>query len=118
MNFEKENIIYRFSISVFDIMYEKKILLGFIRVHILHHATEKDGIYGVWMIQELERHGYTISPGTLYPILHEMEANGLLMVKHVNVNGKIRKVYRATKKGSATLDGLKDFISELSREVV
>lgn len=99
-------------------MYEKKILLGFIRVHILHHAAEKDGIYGVWMIAELERHGYRISPGTLYPILHEMEEKGLLRVAKKNVNGKIRKVYRATRKGSSTLEGLKDFVSELSREVV
>lgn len=99
-------------------MYERKILLGFIRVHILHHAAEKDGIYGVWMIKELERHGYSISPGTLYPILHEMETKGLLKVKNVKVEGKIRKVYRATKKGSATLDGLKDYISELSEEVI
>jgi DNA-binding PadR family transcriptional regulator len=99
-------------------MYEKKILLGFIRVHILHHAAENDGIYGVWMMEELERHGYRISPGTLYPILHEMETNGLLRVRKVKVKGKIRKVYRATKKGKATLDGLKDYISQLSEEVV
>jgi DNA-binding PadR family transcriptional regulator len=99
-------------------MYEKKILLGFIRVHILHHAAEKDGIYGVWMIRELERHGYSISPGTLYPILHEMEAKGLLKVKKVNVKGKIRKVYIATKKGTVTLERLRSYISELSGEVV
>jgi DNA-binding PadR family transcriptional regulator len=109
---------YRFSISVIDIMYEKKILLGFIRVHILHHAAEKDGIYGVWMIKELERHGYSISPGTLYPILHEMETNGLLKVNKVKVNGKIRKVYSSTKKGKETLNGLKAYIAELSKEVV
>jgi len=112
------NIIYRFPISITDIMYEKKILLGFIRVHILHHAAENDGIYGVWMMEELKKHGDKISPGTLYPILHEMETKGLLKVKKVKVKGKIRKVYRATKKGKVTLDGLKDYISELSREVV
>ena len=99
-------------------MYEKKILLGFIRVHILHHAAEKDGTYGVWMMEELERHGYRISPGTLYPILHEMETNGLLKAKKINANGKIRKIYRATKKGKVTLNGLKNYISQLSEEVV
>ena len=99
-------------------MYEKKILLGFIRVHILHHAAEDDGIYGVWMMEELARHGYRISPGTLYPILHEMETNGLLRVRKVKVKGKIRKGYRATEKGKLALDGLKEYISELSEEVV
>ena len=99
-------------------MYEKKILLGFIRVHILHHASEDEGVYGVWMMEELERHGYKISPGTLYPILHEMEIIGLLRMKNVNVNGKIRKVYKATGKGRKTLDSLKSFVTELSSEVL
>jgi DNA-binding PadR family transcriptional regulator len=99
-------------------MYERKILLGFIRVHILHHASEGDGIYGVWMMEELERHGYKIGPGTLYPILHEMMESGMLRRKNVNIDGKIRKVYRATGKGRRTLDNLKKFVSELSEEVI
>ena len=84
-------------------MYEKKILLGFIRVHILNHAAENDGIYGVWMMDELERHGYKISPGTLYPILHEMEKNGLLTVKKVKVNGKTVKSCQTLVKGGKEL---------------
>jgi DNA-binding PadR family transcriptional regulator len=99
-------------------MYERKILLSFIRIHILHHASENDGIYGVWMMDELKRHGYKISPGTLYPILHDMEQNGMLHKKLVNVDGKIRKVYRTSSKGKTTLEKLKSFVSELSREVI
>jgi DNA-binding PadR family transcriptional regulator len=99
-------------------MYERKILLGFIRVHILHHASEGDGIYGIWMMEELERHGYTIGPGTLYPILHEMMESGMLRMKKINVNGKIRKMYKTTKKGRNTLNNLQGFVSELSREVI
>lgn len=99
-------------------MYEKRILLGFMRVHILHHATEENGIYGVGIIEELERHGYRISPGTLYPILHEMESIGLLRSNKINVAGKVRKVYKATASGRNTLRGLKRFVSELSEEVL
>jgi DNA-binding PadR family transcriptional regulator len=99
-------------------MYERKILLGFIRVHILHHASENDGIYGVWMMEELERHGYRIGSGTLYPILHEMVESGMLKMKKKNVEGKIRKMYKTTKKGENTLENLKNFISELSLEVI
>jgi len=98
-------------------MYERKILLGFIRAHILHHATVNNGIYGVEMIKELERHGYSISPGTLYPIFHEMKKDNVVKQEIINVNGKIRKVYKATKKGIKTLEILKKFISELSKEV-
>lgn len=108
---------YRFPISVTDIMYERKILLGFIRIHILHHASEREGIYGVWMMDELKRHGYQISPGTLYPILHEMERDGMVKKEPRNVNGRIRKIYRATKAGKRTLDTLRGFVSELSEEV-
>jgi len=44
-------------------------LAGMIRLHILHHAAEEE-LYGHWMIEELGRHGYRVSPGTLYPMLH------------------------------------------------
>ena len=98
-------------------MYERKILLGFIRIHILHHA-KKEGIYGAWMIKELKNHGYKISPGTLYPILHEMKNKKLLKVKEKNVDGKIRKIYNTTKKGNKTLHGLKKFLKELQTEVM
>jgi DNA-binding PadR family transcriptional regulator len=99
-------------------MYERKILLGFIRVHILHHASEDNGIYGVGIIEELNRHGYKISPGTLYPILHEMEQSKMLKVTKRKMHGKIRKIYHITEKGIITLEKLKRFVSELFKEVV
>jgi DNA-binding PadR family transcriptional regulator len=99
-------------------MYERKVFLGFIRAHILHHAVKDGGIYGVEMMEELKRHGYEISPGTLYPILHEMENDGVLSRENQTVDGKIRKIYRATRKGEETLDKLKVFIRELSEEVL
>jgi DNA-binding PadR family transcriptional regulator len=100
-------------------MIERKILLAFIRIHILHHATyDTKGIYGAGMIQELKNHGYNISPGTLYPMLHKMTANGLLIEKKIIVNGKQRKLYTTTKKGKHTLKKLKKFINELSDEVI
>jgi DNA-binding PadR family transcriptional regulator len=99
-------------------MYTRKILLGLIRIHILHHSKEEKGIYGVGIIQELGRHGYNISPGTLYPILHEMQKNKLLRMKEEIVNGKIRKIYRITDIGNEILEEMKDFVGELYREVV
>jgi len=99
-------------------MYERNIILGFIRIHILHHAAEKTGIYGVEMIKELERHGYKISPGTLYPILHKMKKDKMLKTEKTNVNGKIRKIYRTTSKGEKTLKNLTIFVKELSQEVL
>jgi DNA-binding PadR family transcriptional regulator len=99
-------------------MYERKILLGFIRVHILHHAAVNNGIYGLEMIKELKNHGYSISPGTIYPIFHEMKKDGMIKQETSIIKGKIRKVYKATAKGKKTLKNLKKFIIELSEEVI
>jgi len=99
-------------------MYEKKIALGFVRVHILHHASQPEGIYGSWMITELEHHGYDISPGTLYPILHDMKKDGLLTVSETIVGGKVRKVYRTTVAGDEALAKMREAVRELSREVL
>ena len=57
---------------------EREFLLAFWKIHILHHAAEERGVYGQWMLQELHRHGYRISPGTLYPILARMADRGWL----------------------------------------
>ena len=98
-------------------MLERKFFLGFIRIHLLYHASKED-IYGVEMIEELRRHGYNISPGTLYPILHSLEKEGFLKSKSENVDGKIRKYYRITKKGKKILKNARKKIQELIDEVM
>lgn len=94
----------------------RKLFLGFISVHILHHA-KKEPFFGLWMIEELKHHGYNMSPGTLYPILHSMEKDGLLDSEEKKVNGKIRKYYEITSLGDEVLTELKSKIKELSKEV-
>lgn len=96
---------------------QRDVFLGFIRIHVLHHAAEAP-IFGLEMIEELQHHGYAISPGTLYPLLHSLEAAGLLKSRQQLVDGKTRKYYRATRVGSALLVKLRAQVSELVREVV
>ena len=96
---------------------ERKFFLGFIRIHILYHAS-KTKIYGLEMINELKRHGYTISPGTLYPMLHSLEKEKLIISKKENINGKIRKYYQTTKQGDDLLTEAKKKIQELVQEVL
>jgi len=98
-------------------MLERKFFLGFIRIHLLYHAS-KSSIYGVEMIEELRRHGYNISPGTLYPILHSLEKEGFLVSETKNVDGKIRKYYRITRKGERILREAKKKIKELVEEIM
>ncbi|CAM4388325.1 helix-turn-helix transcriptional regulator [Bacillus sp. CH126_4D] len=94
----------------------RKLFLGFIQIHILHHAKEHP-IFGAWMLEELREHGYTISPGTLYPILHAMESDGLLNKEDRNVAGKIRKYYTATEKGQDVLVEARKKAYELFKEI-
>lgn len=95
----------------------RDFFLGFIRIHILHHAA-KEPVYGLWLIEELGHHGYKLSPGTLYPILHKLEKEGLLKTYEENVGGKIRKYYRTTAKGEKALEQIKEKIHELTLEVM
>jgi DNA-binding PadR family transcriptional regulator len=90
---------------------------GFVRLHILHHAVIEP-IFGVAMIEELGRHGYKLSPGTLYPILHDLARSGYLTTEDEVVEGKRRKNYRATKKGRQLLREARAKLRELFREVV
>ncbi|MGL5257900.1 MAG: PadR family transcriptional regulator [Proteocatella sp.] len=94
----------------------RKFFLGFIQIHILHHA-KKEPFYGVWMIEELKEHGYDMSPGTLYPILHNMESNGLLQKEDRLVDGKIRKYYHITASGDDVLIEAKQKAYELFKEI-
>lgn len=95
----------------------RDFFLGFIKIHILHHAA-KEPVYGLWLIGELGRHGYKLSPGTLYPILHRLEKERLLKSYTKNVDGKIRKYYRTTDKGIKALASIKEKIHELVEEVM
>lgn len=95
----------------------RDIFLAFVRVHILHHAAEEP-IYGLWMIEELSRHGYEIGPGTLYPILHELERSGYLRSEPRLVSGKTRKYYEITEAGREALARLRPKLRELMREAL
>jgi PadR family transcriptional regulator PadR len=96
----------------------REILLGFWKAHILHHAGEMP-LHGQWMLEELREHGYQISPGTLYPLLHRMERLGWLKSKTDPRHGRrARRDYRLTPAGKKVLAEVREQITELYREVV
>jgi DNA-binding PadR family transcriptional regulator len=96
----------------------REILLGFWKVHILHHAAEHP-VIGQWVLTELRRHGYDISPGTLYPLLKRLERNGWLRSEVAVGEGKRRRrYYHLTARGAAVLDVLRETVVELHHEVV
>jgi len=95
----------------------RDFFLGFIKIHILHHAAEEP-VYGAALIAELARHGYELSPGTLYPLLHSLQASGYLAREDKVIGGKIRKYYTITDQGQQALGEVKPKISELLDEVL
>jgi DNA-binding PadR family transcriptional regulator len=97
-------------------MDDKDLYSGLIRLHILHHAV-KEPIFGLGIIEELARHGYKLSAGTLYPLLHGMEKKGYLSsFKETNVH-RPRKLYRATPLGEEALNAAKVKVKELFGEL-
>jgi DNA-binding PadR family transcriptional regulator len=95
----------------------RDFFLGFIKIHILHHAAE-DGVYGLAIMEELRRHGYEVSPGTLYPVLHGLEEARYLRRADRVVGGKVRKYYAITPQGRKALAVAQEKIGELVREVL
>jgi DNA-binding PadR family transcriptional regulator len=95
----------------------RDLFLGFIRIHILYHASH-GSVFGLSLIRELRRHGYDVSPGTLYPMLHRLEKAGHLRREDRLVSGKVRKYYTITEEGKAALAEAKARIRELTDEVL
>jgi len=94
----------------------RNLFLGFIKLHILYHAGQEP-VFGLWLIEELARHDYRLSPGTLYPILHALEKEGLLISESRVVDGKMRKYYSITSKGQSALEEGRLKAQELLKEI-
>jgi len=97
-------------------MDDRDLYSGLIRLHILHHAAQEP-VYGVWIVEELGRHGYTLSPGTLYPLLHGLEKKGYLRASVERHGRQARRLYRATPKGRKALAVAKERVRELFGEL-
>jgi DNA-binding PadR family transcriptional regulator len=97
-------------------MEEKDLYAGLIRLHILHHA-QHEPIFGLGIMEELQRHGYRLSPGTLYPMLHAMERSGYLKSRQAVTNGRMRRLYSITARGARALRHAKVKVRELFGEL-
>ena len=96
---------------------DRDLYSGMIRLHILHHANE-ELIFGAGMAEELARHGYKISPGTLYPILHGLEQRGYLRSSQERYGKSVRRVYGITASGRRALKKARQRVRELFGELI
>jgi len=96
---------------------DRDLYSGLIRLHILHHAVEEP-IFGLGMAEDLARHGYELSLGTLYPLLHGLERRGYLKSRSQRLGKTVRRVYRATPAGRKALAAAKNKVRELFGELI
>jgi PadR family transcriptional regulator PadR len=94
----------------------RELYSGLIRLHILHHAAKKP-IFGLWIIEELGHHGYKLSPGTVYPLLHGLEKRGYLKSKEIKAGRSARRMYGATPLGKRALAEARLKVRELMDEL-
>jgi DNA-binding PadR family transcriptional regulator len=98
-------------------MADQELYSGLIRLHVLYHASQAP-VFGLGMIRELRHHGYRVGPGTLYPILHRLEAKGYLRSRAHLIEKKFRRIYTITARGKAALRDAADKVRELYDEMV
>ena len=96
---------------------DREIRLGIWKIHILHHASSRE-VWGRWLLEELAEHGHELSPGTLYPALLRMEANGWLERTGDAPHARARQTFRITRDGMRLLSTLRREVTELYEEVV
>jgi DNA-binding PadR family transcriptional regulator len=96
---------------------DRDLYSGLIRLHVLHHAVEGP-VFGLGMIEELARHGYRISAGSLYPLLQKLEKKGYLRSTEERDGKSLRKMYRATPLGRRALKAAKSKVRELFHELI
>jgi PadR family transcriptional regulator, regulatory protein PadR len=106
----------RAAIDLFNQMSDQDLYSGLIRLHVLYHAS-RERIFGLGMMKELQRHGYRIGPGTLYPILHRLEEKGYLVSQPQTVAGKRRRSYAITRRGRQALKQASEKVKELFDEL-
>jgi PadR family transcriptional regulator PadR len=114
--FEKRNPMSK-SNTEHETAADRDLYSGLIRLHVLHHAVESP-IFGLGMIEELARHGYRISPGSMYPLIQGLENKGYLRSTEVRNGKSLRRVYRATPSGRKALAAAKDKVRELFHELI
>lgn len=96
-------------------MQSKELLKGTLKTIILKLLKEQGRMYGYEMTQkvkELSQGELSLTEGALYPMLHKLEAEGLLQVDRVSIGKRVRKYYHLTPTGEeAALNKLKEFES-------
>ncbi len=101
-------------------MYSSELIKGTLKTIILKLLAESKEMYGYEIskkVEELTQGKIQITEGALYPVLHRMEADGLVLTREIMVNKRMRKYYAVTKSGksesAAKTSELLDFVTTI-----
>ena len=94
-------------------MYNKELTKGTLQPIILKLVNSRNKMYGYEITQEVKKMTsgkIDISEGALYPILHKLEAKGILETEKVFIGKRVRKYYKVTREG-------KQMVAEVTKEI-
>jgi len=101
-------------------MQKNNIYQGSLSTIVMKLMHDNGKMYGYQITREVEKitsGQLVLNEGALYPVLHRLEAKGLLNVEVVNVNSRPRKYYFLTERGEketvSMLDEMKSFIENM-----
>ena len=97
-------------------MIDRDFMRGFVKLYTLWRAS-KGEVYGMEIMQEMRKLGFSLSPGTLYPTLRALLEERDVKVTNRIVKGKVRKCYRATAKGRKEVEEVIERLSFLMKKV-
>lgn len=101
-------------------MYSKAIIKGTLKPIILKLLQEEERMYGYEITQKvkaLSSDKIQITEGALYPLLHKLEAEGIVITEKEQIGKRVRKYYTLTPAGKTLADELVDELIDFMETV-
>lgn len=89
------------------LMYSKELLKGTLKTVIVSLLKDGGRMYGYEITQrvkEVSGDKVLLTEGALYPMLHKLEAEGILETQTEKIGKRVRKYYKLTESGVSTAD--------------
>lgn len=101
-------------------MYSKELLRGTFKTIVLKLLAEHGRMYGYEITQKMKDMSdekITITEGSLYPLLHKLEHDGVLATEIEKIGKRTRRYYKLTEQGSGLaqqmVEEFKDFMQTM-----
>ena len=100
------------------LMYSNELIKGTLKTIVLSLLAKKGRMYGYEITQHVKEETdgkIQLTEGALYPLLHRLEAEGLLETEKENIGKRVRKYYRLTESGNNQATSLEAEFQEFSK---